>query len=170
MRQKLEQSDLDDLSAHLDGQLDADRAAGVAELIRSDPAWREAWDQLWALDRMLDVYDVPPAPGGLDDRILESVRARVRRRKVLRRVWPLAGAAAAAAAVIVVLLVNSAQPGPGTRTPEATAQAPGLVDPSPQEVEQAIIEHLDFVRDLNVLENYETLEAIERVELASRGN
>ena len=160
MREKLGQSDFEDLSAYLDGQLDADRAAGVAELIRTDPAWQAEWDQLQALDNVLDLYDVPAPPDDLAGRICESVRARTRRRKVLRWVWPAAGAAAAAAAAIIIIATTA-----GTPAPKAVVE-----NPVPADVEEAIIEHFDFVRDMNVLENYETLKAIERIELASRGS
>lgn len=161
MSKTLGQSDFEDLSAYFDGQLDADRTAAVGELIRTDPVWQGEWDQLQAIDRVLDTCDIPAAPSDLDDRILEFVRTRARRRKVLRWVWPLAGAAAAAAIIIVATVLN----GPGTPT---QPELPIAGKPDAAEVERAIIEHLDFVLDLNVLENYETLEAIERIELANR--
>ena len=152
MNRALEQSDFEDLSAYFDGQLDADRTAAVAELIRSDPVWQAEWDRLQAIDRILDACDVPAAPSDLDDRILGFVRSRARRRKVLQWVWPAAGAAAVAAAIIIV----------------AIATEPKLPVAGFDDVDQAIVENLDFVRDLDVLENYETLEAIERIELANR--
>ena len=160
MQQKLGQTDFEDLSAYLDGQLDADRKGTVEELIRSDPTWEAECNQLQALDKILDVCDVPAPPNGLAERILERVRTKTARGKVLRWVWPLAGAAAAAAIIVVATILN------GPAKPKDIAKSPVVPEDG---VEQAIIEHFDFVRDLNVLENYETLEAIERIELASRG-
>lgn len=167
MPQKLEQSDFEDLSAHLDGRLDSARSADVEDLIQSDSAWGAAWRELQALDRVLDVYDIPSPPSGLADRVLESVRTRARRRRALRWVWPAAGAAAAAAVIVVAMLLSSARPDPNA--PPVVKKTPD-VELSPQGVDQAIIESLDFVRDMDVLENFETLEAIERIEVASRGS
>jgi len=166
MQQELRQADVEDLSAYLDGELEADRRAAVEGLIRSDAAWRAERDRLEALDRVLEVYDVPAPPGDLAERVLGTVRVKVRRGKVLRWVWPLAGAAAAAAVILVAALLSAPEPQP---TASTNTQHIAKKRPVPDEVEQAIVEHLRFVRDLDVLENYETLEAIERIELASRG-
>ena len=181
MREKLGQSDVEDLSAFLDGLLDADRAAQVEDLIRNDPAWQAEWNQLQALDSVLDVYDVPAPPDDLAGRIVEFVRARTWHRKVLRWVWPVAGAAAAAAIIIIAMTVGTTGPETVSPEPKTVVDRPGPdpVSPAPRtlvkkptsaEVEQAIVEHFDFVRDMDVLENYETLKAIERIELASRGS
>ena len=162
-------ADFEDLSAHADGQLDDDRAAVVEELIRTDAVWSAQWDRLQAVDRALDAYDVPAPPADLNDRILAGVRYRTRGRKlVFRLLVPLAGAAAAAAIILVAMTFG----GNGDRT-TPTHNGREIVEKTPisrpDDVEQAIVENLDFVRDLNVLENYETLEAIERLELASLG-
>ena len=161
-------ADFVDLSAHADGQLDAERAAAVEELIRTDAVWGNQWNRLEAVDRALDAYDVPAPPAGLTGRVLAGVYYRVRGRKlVFRLLVPLAGAAAAAAIILVALIVGSGEAtSPASNGPQLVEKNPVS---QPDDVEQAIIEHLDMVRDLNVLENYETLEAIERLELASLG-
>ncbi len=156
--------DFADLSAHADGELDADRATAVEELIRTDAVWAAQWDRLQAIDRALETVDVPAPPAGLTDRILAGVNYRLRGRKlVFRLLVPLSGAAAAAAIILVALIAGSGDrttPSPNGR--EIVEKTPVS---HPDDVEQAIIEHLDMVRDLDVLENYETLEAIERLEL-----
>jgi len=169
----LETVGFDDLSAHLDGQLPADRAVAVEELIRSDTAWGKAWNRMQADNADLDAYDVPAPPSDMADRIVASVTRKTHNRKLVFRLWaPLAGAAAAAAIIIVaVVLSTSNAPDPNgsglvKKTPDAPA-APTVAPKAADAVTQAIVEHLDFVRDLDVLENYETLEAIERLELAS---
>ena len=56
MSERLErQSDLEQLSAWMDGELDAPAAEGVARLVREDPAWRAAWEEFRAVDWALDL-------------------------------------------------------------------------------------------------------------------
>ena len=161
-------ADFEDLSAHVDGQLDGDRAAAVEELIRTDAVWSAQWDRLQAVDRALDAYDVPAPPADLNDRILAGVRYRARGRKLVFRLRvPLAGAAAAAAIILVAMIVGNGDRTTPTHNGNPLANKTPIS--RPDDIEQAIVENLDFVRDLDVLENYETLEAIERLELASLG-
>jgi len=161
-----ETAGFEDLSAYLDDQLPADRAAAIEELIRTDPAWGQAWQRLQALDADLDAYDVPAPPSGLADRIVGAVTRKTRNRKLVFRLWaPLAAAAAAAAIIVATVAFNTDKaPEPNDKR---IAEEKVLPD---DDVTEAIVEHLDFVRDLDVLEDFETLEAIERLEMASLGS
>ena len=108
------------------------------------------------LSRLLDAWRVPPAPNGLDERVIRGVYARARRAKVVLRIQRVAGAVAAvAAAVLVVVVLSQGQHG----RPE-----PPLVD-----VDVLVEENLDFFRDYAVVANFDTLEAIEAVEAAREG-
>ena len=165
----LETVGFEDLSAHLDGQLSAGRAAAVEELIRTDAAWGQAWDRLRTVDADLDAYDIPAPPTDLADRIVNAVNRKTRNRKLAFRLWaPLAGAAAAAAIIIVVMALNASK-APDNNISNVPKNAPSdsPAHKRKDDVTQAIVEHLDFVRDLDVLEDFETLEAIERLEVAS---
>ncbi|MGB2819471.1 MAG: hypothetical protein WBF17_00715, partial [Phycisphaerae bacterium] len=75
MTERLGHSDYDELSAYLDGELPAARAADVERLIREDHAWRRAHREMTAVSAALDSYTVPAPPGDLADRIVAGVAA-----------------------------------------------------------------------------------------------
>ncbi len=105
MEERLSPTELEDLSAYLDGELaEADRAR-VEGLLKTRAAWRQAMDGLRAVDRALDAYVAPPAPAGLAQRVLRHVAAAGRRapliRPSLRWLVPLAAAASILASFLV---------------------------------------------------------------------
>lgn len=102
----------EDLSAWLDGELPAPRADEVANLVASDPAWKQAHAELTRLDGLLDAWQAPAMPVDLPDRILD----RAHRPNVLRIARWLAPAAAAAMLAVAGLAVYRAQ----TPSPQAT--------------------------------------------------
>ena len=158
--QNLTESEFEDLSAWLDGELPADRAADVAERVRSDPAWRRAHEELAALDEALTACGAPAAPGDLAERIIRRTR-RERARRPWRVARWLAPIAAVAAAAVIALFVRA------HRTPQPPAPLSGseVVDAQLKDVPKAdrfVVEHLDFFADYPVLVNLETIEAIDR--------
>ena len=175
MERQLGQSDLDDLSAWLDGELDAGRADEVANLVLTDPLWRRTHAELVMLAAALDTCDVPSAPGDLADSIMARSR-RWGRRSLSARVVRVAVPLAAAASVIVAVtffamhmrqLGSSSSPGadPQIARPAAASQQPLTT----AEQDKCIVKNLHFFRNYDVLVNYETLEAIERLEGDSTG-
>ncbi len=114
MNGELKQGDFEDLSAWMDGELDAEQAERIAREVESDPVWSEAYRELLALDETMDVWEATAVPPDLTERILGCAKARpftgVRR---LGR-W-LGPAAAAAACVIAVLLFHSTGTSPPQR-------------------------------------------------------
>jgi len=167
----LNDSDFEELSAFLDGRLDARRAAQIEDHLRSDPHWREALNGLGAVDRALETLSPPPAPpADLADRVIAGVRRRQRRgpwQWVIRIGGSLA--AAAAVAVVAIVIARPAVP-PPVRQAAAPKAAPtgqeATADSKDASTDAAL---LDFFRDFDVVENFETLEAIERIETASQG-
>lgn len=171
MEAKLTQQDFEQLSAFLDGELgEADRAQ-VAERLAADEAWRRARSRLEALDIALDAYAVPPAPAGLAQRILQRT---TRRRATVRWAWPrlrfLAPLAAAAALVAALLVYHAvrqpAAPGPELANPQVVDPAPlpedtnAFEEPRLAELDGMVEDNLDFFRDLGVVNNLDTIEAI----------
>ncbi len=157
MDTKLQQTDFDDLSAHLDGELPPTDAQRVEQMIRDDATWRQAYTMLQAMSAAMDAYDVPAAPAGLADRIKNNIRAQ-QRPVVLRLVRWLAPTAAAAAVLIAATFVYKVLPtGGGTLAKLEPTPAPKIDD-------AFIVENLEFFRDMDVLNNMETIEAIQNAE------
>jgi len=110
------------------------------------------------LSRLLDAWQVPPAPDGLDERIIRGVYARAGRARIILRIQRVAGAlAAVAAAVLLVVVLLQGQH--GRPRPE----------PPRGDVDVLVEENLDFFRDYAVVANFDTLEAIEAIEAVETG-
>ncbi len=76
MSGQLGQSDFEDLSAWLDGELPAERAAQVERLVHDDPVWRHAEQKLRVLHEAMDGYAAPAPAPGLARRILAGIPTR----------------------------------------------------------------------------------------------
>jgi len=181
MANTLGKDDFENLSAFLDGELDGDRAAEVERLVRQEEPWRTAHRELTAVDSLLDEYTVPRPPGDLADRVLTGVRAADRRSHVLR-VMAWVGPAAAAAAIVLIALALAGRLGwPGDASPKqpiVAAVNPREIESSqayedvPQaqraELEKEIVKNYGVLRglidDYDVIADFDTLEAIEKVE------
>ena len=167
------QNDFEDLSAFADGELDASRAAEIDRLIQTDPQWQRAMGRLGDLDRALDAMSAPTMDPALPDRIIGSIHRRIRRGRLAWTARIGAALAAAAAIAIVALVVlehlsSRHQPVDVDHdTPLVSDENAGKQTASKDE--ELIIQHLDFYRDMEVVENYETLEAIESLEASSTG-
>lgn len=174
MIRELSQAEFDDLSAWADGELDAERSAEVARLVEQDPAWAQAYSDMKGLEAMLDACQAPPAAPDLAERVIAAVR-RASRRAVILRVAGWGGAVAAAAAVLLaVALSHPSRPRPAARGPDVAAdtlneaqrsavfQAAAPADRA--ELENLAVKHLDFWRDYDVVQDFETLKAIDRLE------
>jgi len=101
----------------------------------------------------MDVWRVPPAPDGLDERVIRGVYARAKRGRTVLRIQRAAGAVAAvAAAVLLAVVLLRGQ------------QEQTVPEPAVGEVDALVEENLDFFRDYAVVANFDTLEAIEAIE------
>lgn len=164
MEARLTQTELEELSAWLDGELPPAEAAIVAQRVRQDPVWTRAQAELAALDAALNVCTVPAAPEGLADRIRENVR-RHRGGRIIRIVKYLAPAAAAAAIVLAVVIWQS-----GLRTGTTPAGGNGTIGQvdaalkGMNDEDKLAVEAMDFFKNYDVLDNFETLQAIDKLE------
>lgn len=145
------QSDLEALSAWMDGELPADQSQRVAGLVRQDPRWRAAHQDFLAVDAALDRLQTPAPGGELTDRICRAAR---RRRPVARAARLLAPLAAAAAVVIAVWL-GSTPPGPVSPNALEGIFAEALAD-VPEE------DHL-MVEQMPMFQNYADIVSYEQV-------
>jgi anti-sigma factor RsiW len=176
MTYQLEQSDFDDLSAWLDGELAADRAAEVGRLVAEDPAWLAAHEELRAVDAALGDWPAPQPRADLAERVIQHCRAAGRRRQVVRvAAWLAPAAAAAAILLIVVAAMNRTTPTPPEgHVPVAEKPIEAELDHSEAfrnvpkreraELQEVLIENLSFFSNYDVLEDFDTLEAIDRIE------
>jgi hypothetical protein len=186
MEERLTQNDFEELSAYMDGELTPAATARVRDRLQTSPAWRGALERLQAVDTAIEAYVVPPAPADLARRVLRQTAQAHRplhfARPSLRWLVPLA----AAATIVAVLLVYGATNRPtrhknalagsgyGAGTP-ATAPAPQASDLSryleededyPEvaetdtDADPFVKDQLDFFRDLGVVNNLDTIEAI----------
>jgi anti-sigma factor RsiW len=168
MDARIAQPDFEDLSAYLDGELTGERLIEVERRVFADPAWRMAYAELAAVEDSLNSYTVPAADAGLASRIVARVR-QAEHRAMGRRVakW-LAGAAAAAAcfALVVVAFNREVKPPPvvaGTEVNKSSAyQQMPQADRS--QVEVLIVENLGFFKSFDVVQEFETLKAVEQLE------
>ena len=162
----LTQDDFDDLSALLDGELSPRRAGEVEGLVQSDPHWQAAWQELQAVDEALDAYGIPPAPQDLPERIIAAAHRLGRPRPIILRIARWAGpAAAAAAAVVIAVAIASRTTPPNTAKPivDNAADKAGPLKGLDEEA-RFVVANLPFFKDYGVLENLDTLKAIEQLD------
>ncbi len=168
--EKLEQSELEQLTAYVDGELPADEASVVAERIAADPTWAAVADELAKLDGLLDAWDAPPLRRDLTEAIVIRTAQRPGMPRWVRLAAPLATAAA------VLLLVWA------FRSFSGNPEEPEIASTPRQTVEQKLVgelatvigdlseedrfavENLDVLENYDVLTDFETLEAIAEIE------
>jgi anti-sigma factor RsiW len=162
----LGQSELEDLSAWLDGELSGERAERIARLVREDPAWGEVCEQMRATDAALDrLRPARPRPE-LAQRIDRATGGYWLRARFYR----IAGSLAAAAAVLLVAYVAlSGLLAPDTTSPPpdrvALPDRPGRTPPVEAKIDQALVgvapEDRFIVRNLSMFQNYGEVERYE---------
>ena len=168
MIRELTQSEMEQLNAWLDGELEAAEASRVEAMIASDAAWAQAAKELQSLDDMLGGYTVPAAPVDLAGRIIAAARREPPAGQwTIRLVKYLAPLAAAAAVLILYVAfhhpVETNLPGP-----DQVANSK-----SQQELDSVIVEHLGFFKQYDSVEKAShndtiaddaTLQAIDQLE------
>ena len=172
MTAKLTQSEIEQLSAYLDGEVDDAEARRVESLLATDAAWQQAADELESLDDALDAFTAPPASAGLSGRIIEAAaREHAHAGLVIRLAKYLVPVAAAAAAAIIFISVYKGTQ-PVTPLPPV-AEKPVSADAKEVAVENLVVEHLDFFKDYQSMETVSggdkvvddaTLQALDNIE------
>ena len=155
MSERLErQSDLEQLSAWMDGELDASAAERVARLVREDPAWRASHEEFRAVDSALDVC----SPVGPRRDLTEQIVQAARRQRLWRRVAAIAAPLAAAAAMVIAVYVAR---------PREQAPPTALMQAVEEEISEALRdvpqEDQLIVRKLTFFENYPEVKRYQQV-------
>ncbi len=174
MNDQLTQFELDQLSAWCDGELDAATAAEVEAKVASNPAWAAAYRQIVDLSRTMDAWGVQPPAADLAQRIIARVHEEPApsRNIVLRLVGVMSGMAAAAAIVVAIILSGNqgTQPTGGEAVVIKHAEEAVKTDlANVPKNDQMVVENLDFFQNYSVATNYDTLEAIDRLETTTGG-
>ena len=152
MQTQLSQSDFDDLSAYLDGELPPDEASRVQQCIQTQAPWRQAYEELQSLAKAMDAYAVPAPAADLAQRIIAAARSQRSMPWFARAAWLAPAAAAAAIVIAAIVLRPTTQP-----VLPQTAQATPVTH-----VDDAfIVQTMDFFKDYDVVVNLDTLEAID---------
>jgi ferric-dicitrate binding protein FerR (iron transport regulator) len=159
---ELGQSDLDELSAWMDGELTGTDARRVERLVQTDPTWRSACDQLQGVADALDGLATPAAPAELTARILRAARPTPLVVRFLRVAAPLA---AAAAIVLGVMLWA-----PHTDRTDDSRTAANL-SPAEKKIAEVVDTTLKdvpekdrfIVANLTLFDNYKQVEAYQEV-------
>ncbi|MCE5280297.1 MAG: hypothetical protein ABFD92_07640 [Planctomycetaceae bacterium] len=174
MNERLTQSQRDELSAWHDGEIEGPAAAEIEAKVAGDPVWAAAYREIADLEQTLDAWAVEPPAADLERRIIARIHQQraQSRRVVLRLVGAMSGMAAAAAIVVAILLVNNEGKQTPGRTDTVAQKADQTVKTNLASVEgsdRMIVENLDFFQNYAVAANYDTLEAIDRIEDSAGG-
>ena len=181
MSESLPQSDLDELSAWLDGEAEGQRANEIERLVSAAPAWRRAHRELGALNSALDAWAAPPPAADLAERTLRRVRAsQTAMGKARRMAYWLVPAGVAAAALLLVVMARGPRDdsaGQGRQAaqvaPEAGAEIVATVLGDVPASDRFLVENLDFFTGYDLcglmaaneeLLDVETLAALDRLD------
>ncbi|MFP4355325.1 MAG: anti-sigma factor family protein [Phycisphaerae bacterium] len=159
MNDQLRQSEFEQVSAYFDGQMTAEQAQAFEQTLSQRPDLAKALNQLRRLDQAMDSWKVPAGDADLACRVLAGVRRSRTVTPVILRLVRWGGAVAAAAAIVVAALVWTA-PEKAVKPGEPVAGNP----PAGEVVEDLCVRNLDMIENYQVLVDFDTLEAIDRIE------
>jgi negative regulator of sigma E activity len=186
MNQRIEQHEIDQLSAYLDGELSPGERGELEQQLEARPQLAAELEKLRRLDGLLGVYNAPAPSGALRGQILRAAWSQPRRPAVLRMA-PWAAAAAVAAAIVLAVVLGL---GPGQDQPGQLAGGGGnasnapvveLGGPSDEIVserlaqvareDQFVVEHLGFFTNYDLAQDLveadidaETMAALDQLE------
>ena len=182
----MKQSDLEQISAWMDGELAAEQADRVAQLVEQDDDWRAAYEQFRAVEQATDMLPetiVPPED--LPERIIQSV---YRRRRIIKALQ-IGVSVAAAACVLIALWIGGVFSRQGVKQPTAVipqdtsyviAKIEKKIDTIFEDVspeDRFIVQNLTLFKEYPRIEEYrkvaeivdaDTLSALEALEGARR--
>jgi anti-sigma factor RsiW len=163
----LRQSEIDRISAFVDGELPPDQASETAKLIQTDPVWSAVANDFYQVDSLLETVPAPRLRRDLTQNILAQARRKPRRNPWIPWLAPLA---AAATIVVAVWLSQTGPMSPpddsgnlAVETYTLPAEADELIRNLPPE-DQFVVENLDLFENYDVLIHYATLEALDQAE------
>lgn len=157
------QSDLDELSAWLDGELDPPSAERVARLVCSDPDWQATCEQFRAVSACMELLPPVGPARDLTDGIVRTAR---RRRRIGRAAGVLVPLAAAAGLAVAVMLAWPSRPA----GPEAPAGVQAKIETILEDVprqDRPIVRNLSFFQNYREVVDYQQVRQIVDAETVS---
>jgi len=151
-------SDVEELTAWMDGELDAARAERVARRVAGDADWQATHEDFRAVDAALERVPAARLQKDLTDRI---VRAAHRRRLTARLARGAAAAAAVAACVLLVVFVARRTPPPSPQAETARSALELKID---RVLHDVPAEDREMVQMISVLQNLTEVRAYQAVE------
>ena len=115
MKQNLNNTELETISAWMDGELDPDESRQVECRVQEDPDWAEAYRQFQMVDTALDCMETPSVPDALKSKIVASASLRSRS-DVLRKILTAVSVAAVIAISVSIYLHMGNPPEENTGT------------------------------------------------------
>ena len=124
MNNELTQSEFENLSAWMDGELDVEQAEAVARKVEDDPVWAGAYRELLALDEMMDVWELPSPSAELTAKILARAKDRSGAGVLRFARWVMPAAAAAIFIIAITLSQSTRHSSSGRNTPRPASAVP----------------------------------------------
>ena len=163
------QSDIEELTAWLDGELDPPAAERVARLVAEDADWRSTHEQFLQVAAAMELLRPAGPKQDLTDGIVRAAHRRRRRNRVIQVGTSVAAAAGILLAVLLTPLSRPATP-PGSDDVEALIAK--TLDEIPAE-ERFIVQNLSLFQQYEEIVDYQlvrqvvdtrTLECLEAAE------
>ncbi len=135
------QAFLEDVAAFAAGELPEDRAAALMAAARSDAAIMQALRAEEALDKLLELYEFPEMPVGIEKRFWQRFQQEKLEGEVLTsgRTWWLKIAAPVAAAILLAVGLIYLPPSTPSNSPETVGENPPRVETPEDEQEEDLV-------------------------------
>lgn len=151
-------SDIENLIAWMDGELSEADAQRIAELVETDPAWREAFEQFNAVDRLTGLIEPAKPRRDLTDQIIHA--ATRRKSRLIIRVARIAAPLAAAACIIAAIHLGGPDQKPVTDDKPPVVGIAAKVASILKDVEA---EDRFIVQNLSLFRNYDEVTRYQQV-------
>jgi hypothetical protein len=135
------QAFLEDVAAFAAGELPEERAAALMAAARSDASIMQALRGEEALDKLLELYEFPALPDGIEKRFWQRFQQEKLEGEVLTsgRSWWLKIAAPIAAAILLTVGLIYLPPNTQSNTPETVGENPPKVEAPDDEQEEDLV-------------------------------
>ena len=157
----LRQSDIEELTAWLDGELDGPAAERVARLVREDDAWRTTFEQFRAVDAAVELVGAPEPRRDLTHTILAAVAAD--RPSAWRAAIRIAGGMAAAAAILLAVYAATRDSGDPEPADEPVIAQTAIEKEIAQALDGVATDDQFIVQNLSLFQDYENVGRYEQV-------
>jgi len=150
------QSDIEELTAWLDGELDPPAADRVARLVAEDPHWQRTHEQFCQVAAAMELLRPAQPKQDLTDGIVRAAHRRRRRNRVIQVGTSVA---AAAGILLAVLLVPPSRPPTPPKSDDVEALIAKTLDEIPAE-DRFIVQNLSLFQQYEEIADYQLVRQI----------